>query len=145
MTLDETHDPSRRSWVDAANDPATDFPIQNLPFGVFRRRDSADVGRVGVAIGDQIVDILACLDAGLLDVHDVAIQRVCGFPRLNELMAFGRGASTTLRHALANMLDASRSSDVSRYASRILLPMQDAELLLPADIGDYTDFYASIH
>jgi fumarylacetoacetase len=144
MTLDETHDPSRRSWVDGANDPATDFPIQNLPFGVFRRRGAADVGRIGVAIGDQIVDVMACLEAGLLDVHDVAIQSACESPRLNELMSLGRGAATTLRRALATVLDVSRSS-VSRHGSRILLPMNDAEMLLPADIGDYTDFYASIH
>jgi fumarylacetoacetase len=145
MTLDETHDSSRRSWVDSANDPATDFPIQNLPFGVFRRRGGAEPGRVGVAIGDQIIDLAACLDLGVLDARDSAIRAACASSRLNELMALGRGAATTLRHALSRMLDVSRSSDVSRHASRILLSMRDAELLLPAAIGDYTDFYASIH
>ena len=143
---DETLDPSLRSWVDSANDPSTDFPIQNLPFGVFRRRNSGDA-RVGVAIGDQIVDLVASLEARALDGVSPEIGDACASPRLNELMALGRGAATTLRRALSAMLggDAHVSARASARASRILVPMRDAELLLPAEIGDYTDFYASIH
>ena len=62
--LDETHDPSLRSWVESANDPASDFPIQNLPFGVFQRRGVAESARVGVAIGNEIVDLAACASEG---------------------------------------------------------------------------------
>jgi fumarylacetoacetase len=141
---DRTLDPARRSWVDSANDAASDFPIQNLPFGVFRRRGSGDSGRVGVAIGDQIVDLSASIAIGLLRASP-EIADACVQPRLNELMALGRSVATTLRQALSDMLDASSSAKASKDASRFLVPMRDAELLLSAEIGDYTDFYASIH
>ena len=147
MTLDETHDPALRSWVDSANDPATDFPIQNLPFGVFRRRGTVDFPRIGVAIGDRIVDLPECTRAGLLDAEAVRLIRAISLPRLNHLMGKGRGAATALRRVLSRMLgaDPDLSARASGASPRILVPMRDAELLLPADIGDYTDFYASIH
>jgi hypothetical protein len=74
--MDHTHDPSRRSWVESANGPATDFPIQNLPFGVFRRRGRLSA-RVGVAIGDQILDVSGCQQAGLLAGEAEAAGRAC--------------------------------------------------------------------
>ena len=140
---DETHDPNRRSWVDAANDPATDFPIQNLPFGVFRRREGSDAARVGVAIGDQIVDVAASARAGFLTADAALTAERCNEPQLNDLMRLGRSAATTLRRALSAFLDAGAQLD-GADASRVLVPMRDAELLLPVKIGDYTDFYASI-
>jgi fumarylacetoacetase len=140
---DETHDPNRRSWVDTANNPAADFPIQNLPFGVFRRRDGSDAARVGVAIGDQIVDVAASARAGFLTSEAALAAERCNEPQLNDLMRLGRSATTTLRRALAAFLDASAQLD-GADASRVLVPMRDAELLLPVRIGDYTDFYASI-
>jgi fumarylacetoacetase len=144
MTLDETHDPKLRSWIDAANDPATDFPIQNLPFGVFRRRRTDDA-RVGVAIGDQIVDVIACAERALLSDVDVRIVETCTQPRLNELMALGGSAATALRRAMSRLLRAEADSIGAQNASSILIPMREADLMLPAAIGDYTDFYASIH
>ena len=69
ITHDQTTDPARRSWVASANVSGADFPIQNLPFGVFRRAGSREAPRVGVAIGDAILDIAACLAAGLLDAR----------------------------------------------------------------------------
>jgi len=141
--LDETHDVQRRSWVASANDPASDFPIQNLPFGAFRRRRGDPTARVGVAIGDQIVDLTVCADEGFLDADASLAASSCRQPRLNALMALGRPAATSLRRALSAFLDA--NADRSRDdAARALVPMADAELLLPATIGDYTDFYASI-
>ncbi|MGH7619149.1 MAG: fumarylacetoacetase [Gemmatimonadaceae bacterium] len=146
MTLDMTHDPALTSWVESANDPETDFPIQNLPFGVFRRRDTDAAPRVGVAIGDQIVDLTACLDARLLDAPSLEIERACARPRLNELMSLGRPAASTLRNGLSNLLrESAESSRAAHQAARILIAMRDAELVVPAEIGDYTDFYASIH
>jgi len=139
---DETHDPNRRSWVESANDPASDFPIQNLPFGVFRRREGGDAARVGVAIGDQIVDVSACASAGFLASEASLAAERCSQPRLNDLMMLGRSAATTLRRALSVFLDAGVQHDADR--SRVLVSMRDAEMLLPARIGDYTDFYASI-
>ena len=149
-TLDNTHDPGVRSWVGAANDPASDFPIQNLPFGVFRRthsRHSAAVApRVGIAIGDQIVDVVACADAGLLDRDGTAAADLCRSGRLNELMASGRDSARALRQSVSAFLrsDSTAPGANPSIATDILTPMSAAEMLLPATIGDYTDFYASI-
>jgi fumarylacetoacetase len=119
MSLNETHDPSLSSWVESANRPETDFPIQNLPFCTFRHRHGGP--RVGVAIGDCI-----------LDVRD--------YPSLNALMEGGRAAAAEERLRISRAL---RSTNP--YPPRDLLyPMAECELLLPASIGDYTDFYASI-
>jgi len=123
--LDETHDPALRSWVESANDPSSDFPIQNLPFGVFRRSSSDESPRVGVAIGDQIYDLAA---ADLMRADS-----------LNGLMGLGNAAATELRRELSRRLREGADPDASA-----LVPMRDAEMFLPATIGDYTDFYASI-
>ncbi|MFL5560102.1 MAG: fumarylacetoacetase [Gemmatimonadaceae bacterium] len=142
-SLDETHDPKRRSWVEAANDGRTDFPIQNLPFGVFRRAGSIERARVGVAIGDQIIDIGAARRTGFLGGDAERGSRACEADELNPLMALGRPAWRALRAALGSLLEA--GSPAARDAERILVPMSDADLMLPARVGDYTDFYASIH
>jgi fumarylacetoacetase len=141
--LDETHDLDRRSWVDSANEGASDFPIQNLPFGVFRRAGAREEARVGVAIGDQIVDVSACADAGFLAVSAARPARQCSKPQLNDLMALGRAPATALRRSLSAFLDSNATHDRAA-ATAVLVPMRDAELVLPAKIGDYTDFYASI-
>lgn len=146
-TINETHDPQLTSWVESAQRPGTDFPIQNLPFGVFKRRGSAEEPRVGVAIGDQILDITACLGAGLLDGSAARAAAACAAPNLNELMALGREYWSALRRQLSALL----STDSPAYkrdpqiAGRLLAPIAGAELLLPAAIGDYTDFYASVY
>ena len=143
--IDETHDPSLRSWVESANDPRTDFPIQNLPFGTFRRAGANEPARVGVAIGDQVVDLAACGDAGLLGV-ETRIGDRCRESTLNGLMSLGRPAATALRHALSKLLRAEAPARVREAAlvSRILITAASVEMQLPADIGDYTDFYASV-
>jgi fumarylacetoacetase len=144
--LDETHDPSLRSWVESANDPASEFPIQNLPFGVFKPTGATESARIGVAIGNEIVDLAACAKEGLLDV-DASIAKECAAPNLNGLMSLGRPAAYALRRALVALLR-SESRKLARgttLASRILVAADSAEMVLPADIGDYTDFYASIH
>ena len=138
--IDETHDPHLRSWVAGADAPDGDFPIQNLPFGVFRIAGSRRVGRVGVAIGDHILE--AARVAPLLEAEAAAAARACASSSLNRLMALGRPASTALRRGLSRLLsDRRRSSEVHPF----LTPMAGAELMLPARIGDYTDFYASAH
>jgi fumarylacetoacetase len=146
VLTDETHRPDLRSWVESANDPASDFPIQNLPFGVFKRRGSADpAARVGVAIGDQILDVAAAARAGALAADgDAALAATaCGEASLNGLMAQGRGAARALRRALSAFLRA--DSDAGRGGSSShLVAQSEAELLLPAAVGDYTDFYASL-
>ena len=64
--MNPTHDPAARSWLPSANEPATDFPLQNLPFGVFRRAGTDERPRVGVAIGDRVLDVSEGVRAGLL-------------------------------------------------------------------------------
>ncbi len=142
---DETHHPDLRSWVESANDPDTDFPIQNLPFGVFRRRGSGDAARVGVAIGNQIVDVAVAARAGAFAADPVASSAAehCAQETLNALMSAGRPATLALRRAISTWLR-SDSRAGPREAATLLVPQADAELLLPAAIGDYTDFYASV-
>jgi fumarylacetoacetase len=142
--IDDTHSADLRSWVASANDAYTDFPIQNLPLGVFRRRGSTEAYRVGVAIGDQILDVAACVAAGVLDAADSVVAS-CNQSSLNALMGMGRPAHTSLRRATSALLRVGRdASKHSAIADRLLVPQADAELTLPAAIGDYTDFYASI-
>src|ERR671933_203055 len=141
-SLDATHDPNLRSWVESANQKDTDFPIQNLPFGVFRRQGSTEPPRIGVAIGDQIVDLTRCSETGLLQELSQELQQACTAPNLNPLMAMGSEASSALRRRLSELLRTDGSTPPPEGG--ILIPMSEAELLLPATIGDYTDFYASI-
>ena len=137
--IDDTHDPALRSWVVGANDPAGDFPIQNLPLGVFRRRGRPDPPRVGIAIGDQVLDLRRCAALRLLD-GPPAVVAAGEATSLNVLLALGREALRSLRHAVSTILRA----DGSRAEPDALVPLSDAELLLPVEVGDYTDFYASI-
>lgn len=141
--LNETHDPKLKSWVDSANQSDSDFPIQNLPFGIFRRRNSAESFRPGVAIGDQIVDLRALQAAKLFDGKAATALGACTGYNLNELMASGLEAWSALRLALSRAL---RTGSPQETALRpLLVPQAQAEYALPARIGDYTDFYASIH
>ena len=147
--IDHTHDPATRSWLDSAN-AATDFPLQNLPFGVFRRTGSAEAFRGGVAIGDQIVDLenLAA-HAGDIDnpfqglAHD-ALQAAAQ-PSLNALMALPPAAWRALRHALFNALRADATPAHRQALAGALRPQAKAEHALPAKVGNYTDFFTSIH
>ncbi len=145
---DATTDPTLRSWVTSANDGVTDFPIQNLPYGVFRRAGSLEAPRVGVAIGDFVLDIAACLAAGLFD-HDDELARVaarcCASPTLNMLMSRSRDAQLALRLAISHLLAESASTHDRQIAEYALVAQSDAEMFLPVEIGDYTDFYASKH
>jgi fumarylacetoacetase len=146
LPLDETHDPSLESWVQSAQTTTTDFPIQNLPFGVFRRTGSVHA-QVGVAIGDEIVDVGACIERNLIPPEARDAAHACAHGRLNELMALGPEAARALRRALSELLsvDGEAHRREPSIASRVLVPMRNAEMLLPAEIGDYSDFYASIH
>ena len=141
--LDQTHDPAVLSWVDSARRPNGDFPIQNLPFGVFRRRGRGEAPRIGVAIGDEIVDLSRAVGQGLLTGVDHDVQAAASSRSLNALMALGRDGARQLRHRLFTLLD-ERTPD-RQGLSGCLVPVETVDLLLPVEIGDYTDFYASIH
>ena len=142
--INETHDPALRSWVGSANEPTTDFPIQNLPFGVFSL--GAGQPRVGVAIGDQILDVAACLEANLLESDAAfAAAEACRSTTLNALMAADRLSVSGLRLELSRLLrDEESGGSGSRAAASLLVQMSEARMHVPADIGDYTDFYASV-
>ena len=129
-----------RSWVEKANDPHTDFPLSNLPFGVFRSGD--DGVRIGVAIGDSILDLRAAVRQDLLAALPREVTEACSADALNQLMSLGRDAMPPLRACLMEWL--SDRAEQSRVKP-LLLTQREVQMLLPARIGDYTDFYASIH
>jgi fumarylacetoacetase len=140
---DFTNDPARSSWVATANGPDADFPIQNLPFASFKPRDSATEFRGGVAIGDQIVDLAALTATGMLSGGAAIAARAASGPTLNELMGLGPAHWSALRGALAGAL--LEGSPLQARLRGCLTPQHDAQYALPAVIGDYTDFYSSIH
>jgi fumarylacetoacetase len=145
--LNETHDPTVRSWVDSANHPQSDFPIQNLPFGVYRRRGTEDAPQIGIAIGDYALDLAASIGEGLLPGISADTSIACRAGTLNSLMALGKSEWSRLRRELHDLLRANGpASEATRKAvQQRLLPMRELEMLLPVEIGDYTDFYASIY
>ncbi len=138
--LNETHDPDRRSFVESANASGSDFPIQNLPFGVFE--ESGKV-RCGAAIGDQIIDIAACARDGIFSGSALEAASRCGATALNGLMELPPAHHSALRLELSRLLK--KGSSKAEVARKHLVPMRAARLLLPAVIGDYTDFYAGVH
>lgn len=138
--LNETHDPRLRSWLDSANESDSDFPIQNLPFGVFRRAGSGERFRGGVAIGDQILDLAATAASKSLVATSVGAAAAAP---LNEFMGDGARAWSALRLALSQGLRDGSADE--RTLRPCLVPQAQAEYALPAEIGDYTDFYSSIH
>jgi fumarylacetoacetase len=143
--MDATHDPGLVSWVSSANSRDTDFPIQNLPFGIFGR-DSNAPGRVGVAVGEMIVDMTAVHAEGLLEGDAEIAGRECTRSSLNDLMALGQRYRVALRSQLSDLLRAgSIASRIPGIQERILVKASDVTMRPPARIGGYTDFYASVY
>ena len=151
--IDATHDPLLRSWVDSAHEPGTDFPIQNLPFGRFRRMPGTagpdgrvgepEPWRIGVAIGTQVLDLhLAATGCPWTrEVSELLQPLAAG--NLNGFMALGAVARRTLRAALSAAL--SEGSEQGPFLEACLLPQAQAQMSLPCRIGGYTDFYTGIH
>ena len=138
--LDITHDPEIRSWVASANRLDGDFPLQNLPFGLLAQRP---VPHLGVAIGDQVLDLAAATELGLLEGLPAA--RACRHGNLNYLMTLPAAERRALRHRLFALLSEAATPQQVEAVSQALCPRAGAELLVPARIGDYTDFYASVY
>ncbi len=144
---DATHDPALTSWVVSANKPGCDFPIQNLPLGRFRPMGRDEVHpeplRVGVAIGDQVLDLktAAAICPWAEEIYPLLEPLAAG--DLAAFMALGRPAWRALRGALSQAL--ADGSDQGPFLESCLLPMTEAQMALPCRIGDYTDFYAGIH
>jgi fumarylacetoacetase len=144
--IDETHRADLVSWVESAQEADTDFPIQNLPVGVFRSIERW--ARPGVPIGDQVLDLVAVAERGLFPEAIGAMMRRCKEESsLNPLLAQGRAALRALRAAVNVVLraDTAEGARARRRSSGLLVPIASAEPLLPVQVGDYTDFYASIH
>ncbi|GAA5186175.1 fumarylacetoacetase [Ferrimonas gelatinilytica] len=141
--LNETHDPSLRSWVDSANQEGCDFPIQNLPFAVFCRQDEENAMRGGVAIGDQVLDLAALQRLRPFIGLAAEALEAASQPYLNLLMSMGPSAWSALRLALSRALREG-AEDAEAFA-QCLVPMAEVRYDLPCVIGDYTDFYSSIH
>jgi fumarylacetoacetase len=141
--LDETHDPRARSWLDSANCEGGDFPLQNLPFATFRRAGSNETFRGGVAIGDQIIDLAALAAREVFQGNAALGIRAGADSSLNSLMRLGPQVSGAVRLALFTALRTGSRQQADLQSC--LVPQCGAQYSLPARIGDYTDFYASIY
>ncbi len=141
--INETHDRALASWVESASSGGTDFPIQNLPFGIFRREGKNEPFRGGVAIGDQILDIAAAHKAGAFSGDAASPAAHCTGQTLNGFMAMGPAGWSALRLALSRALR--EGSPMQGKLTACLVPQAHAEHAVPAAIGDYTDFYASVY
>ena len=139
--LDRTHDPDLSSWVDSA-DGHPDFGLTNLPLGVFREAGGDGAPRGGIRIGDDVLDLEALSASGLLTGPAQVGAEAGSGPRLNDLFALGRGPRRALRQQAHRLLSDPRRRSV---VAPLLRPVEDLEVLLPATVGDYTDFYVGIH
>jgi len=143
-TINETHDPNLRSWVESANDPNTDFPIQNLPFCVFRHKGGID-SRLGIGIGNYVLDVTYVNLPTFL--KDSLPYLVTAGNMENSLMKLDRKTLSAFRKRLSELLRADNFEirNVEGLVERILVPQDKVELQLPVRIGNYTDFYASVY
>jgi fumarylacetoacetase len=143
--INETHDQNLTSWVESANDPASDFPIQNLPFCVFKGPNNRDTPRVGVAVGDKIIDIWALYGSGLISAETREAAVASSDADLNRLAASGYKAYSALRQKLSSLLNADTATTAERTALEAnMVDAAECFLGVPFAIGDYTDFYCSI-
>ena len=141
--LNETHNPALTSWVESANVENCDFPIQNLPFASFKRKDSKEDFRAGVAIGDQVLDLKALFALNVFTGDAQLALEQCCHGQLNAFMSMGKRFWSALRHALSQAL--TQGAELENSLVTCLVAQSNAEYALPCQIGDYTDFYTSIH
>ncbi|TMH30802.1 MAG: fumarylacetoacetase [Betaproteobacteria bacterium] len=141
--IDATHDTALQSWVASANDPASDFPLQNLPYGRFRRAGSDEAWRIGVAIGDQVLDLRwASARSTWSDAaRDALVPLAQG--DLNAFMARSHADRSAVRAALSQALR--EGSEQTSSLRSCLVAQSQAEMGMPCSVGDYTDFYTGIH
>lgn len=134
------NDPNLRSWVEVPK--GSDFPIQNLPFGVFQTENERP--RVGVAIGDHILDLKALAVLGYLD-NSGFNQEDFAQDKLNPMMKHGKKAVRDLRNRISDILSENNDElkDIRNHVDQILVSMHEATMLMPIEVGDYTDFYSS--
>jgi fumarylacetoacetase len=145
--INETHDQNLKSWVESANDPNTDFPIQNLPYCYFDRSSSDGEGGIGVVIGDFILDLARCREDGLFEDEKFSnIEWVLAKSwSLGELFRRDLEDVSALRQRLVEILKEDADEETMEIAQKALLPIEKAIFDIPCEIGDYTDFYCSIY
>ena len=143
FAINETHDIALKSWLSSANETNTEFPIQNLPFAIFKRKQSNEALRGGVAIGDQIIDLAAVAKARVFNGKAAEAAEAGAQTTLNALMALGAAHWSALRLALSRALRVGAQEQAALQVCSV--PQSDVEYGLPARIGDYTDFYTSIY
>ncbi len=137
----KANDPSLKSWIEVQ--PNSDFPIQNLPFGIFKTQSSTS--RVGVAIGDQVIDLLMLNKLGFLSDFKIE-DSVFDNQYLNDFIALGKPFCSTFRQRISNLLNENnaelRDNKIAR--SKVLHSITNVQMQMPVKVGDYTDFYSSI-
>ena len=134
------------SWVASAQAPDCDFPLANLPWGCFTRADRAGDARIGVAIGDQVLDVREALGHGFLAGLSASVQAALRCESLNEFMNLGTTAWKSARAEITKLLSSDeRALQDHNKVADIVVHAKNVAMMLPAKIGDYTDFYASIH
>ena len=142
--FDATHDPAALSWVAAANTMETDFPLQNLPLGVMR--STGDGTRIGVAIGEAVLDLRVAGESGLLNGLANEVRSALQAHNLDRYLALAPAEWTAARRVCFEILRRGGPGEIAHgKGAPLLLPRADLELVVPATIGDYTDFYASLH
>ncbi|HEY8562368.1 MAG TPA: fumarylacetoacetase [Pyrinomonadaceae bacterium] len=145
INVNETHDPNLRSWIESANAPDTDFPIQNLPFCVFTRAGTYEDVRIGVAVGEFVLDVYACYECCLFDDESFNIAvNTDNYCLDHSVMKKASELQSAFRRRLTEILSEAADEKTRRHVERNLIPIAEAEFHLPAHIGDYTDFYCSI-
>lgn len=141
-STDETHAREAASWVETANAPQADFPIQSLPFGVFSQK--GETSAIGIAIGDSVLNLKAAESSGSLRDLSAETNGACRENSLNKLMSLDAQSRLLLRHRLFKLLDASAETTAREAIAKCLFHSREVKMQVPATIGGYTDFYASI-
>lgn len=139
--INETHDPNLKSWVESANDPNTDFPIQNLPFCNFRHKSAEYGSRIGVRIGDSILDLVEFAGANPRSWWVTELQAW----KLDDPRRLSPGASAEIRKVLLKELESGASLESKAGLEKVLVAVDDVDYLPTFAISDYTDFYSSIY
>ncbi|MDQ6786077.1 MAG: fumarylacetoacetase [Acidobacteriota bacterium] len=145
INVNETHDQNLKSWIESANAPETDFPIQNLPFCVFTRACTYENVRIGVAIGDFVLDVYSCYECCLFDDDSFTVAvNANNYCLDHSVMKKNKNLQSAFRRRLVEILSENADEETQKNVKRNLIPMDEVQFYLPAHIGDYTDFYCSI-
>lgn len=140
--INETHDPNLKSWVESANDPDTDFPIQNLPFCNFRHRSNESGSRIGVRIGSSVIDLEAL---PVQKEFQWWLKSSSGPWKLDALGRLAPHSPNEVRNYLVGSLNEDADLATKELVEKVLVPESEVSFHSPFEIGDYTDFYCSIY